>query len=196
MAQDIRELLKRDTKPGTSTMPDGHQARFIKKLDHQLPQKNKPYFLWLQIAAVLLLFMALGFGGYHFLKTPQPQNVPELVNTTPVANPENKSLGDVSPELKKVEEYYLASINFELSRVSYTAETKEILDGYLEQINELTLEYKRLSDELTASGPNELLVNALIDNLKFRLNLLYKLREHLNELQTAENTNTFHQQTT
>ena len=112
----------------------------------------------------------------------------EVVDTNKQDQPEavTKSLGDISPDLKKVEDYYLASINLELSKVKYTPETKELLDGYLKRLDELTKEYKRLTEELNTLGPNELLVNALIDNLKFRLNLLYKLRNHVSELQSAE----------
>jgi len=52
-------------------------------------------------------------------------------------------------------------------------------------LDELDREYKRLSIELTEAGPSELTVNALIDNLKFRLNLLYRLRNQLKQLNTS-----------
>ena len=47
-----------------------------------------------------------------------------------------------------------------------------MFDGYLSQLEELNKEYNVLSNELTTSGPTERTINALIDNLKFRLNLL------------------------
>jgi len=50
----------------------------------------------------------------------------------------------------------------------------------------LNKEYNRLSLELTESGPNELTVSALVDNLKLRLNLLYRLKNQLNQLNTSE----------
>lgn len=195
MAQDIRELLKKEKKLTTDTMPEGHESRFLDKLEKKLPEKNTTVFTWFKIAASVIIFFSLSVGGYYFLKTtPEEITIPTVADTTPVKNSENKSLGDLSPDLKKVEDYYLASINLELSRVKYTNETKEVFDGYLVRLNELTQEYERLSEELTTSGPNELLINALIDNLKFRLNLLYKLREHLNELQEAETENQFNNQ--
>lgn len=187
MAQDIRDLLKKERKIITDVMPDGHEARFLDKLENELPKKNTSFFTWLKIAASVVVFLSLSFGGYYFLKTiPQENENQTIADNTTVKNENNKSLGDLSPELKKVEDYYLASINLELSRVKYTNDTKEVFDGYLVRLNELTKEYERLSEELTNSGPNELLINALIDNLKFRLNLLYKLREHLNDLQGTE----------
>ena len=116
----------------------------------------------------------------------QPQvseNAQEIANTKIV---DTKSLGDISPGLKKVEDYYLASINSELSKMTYTPKTKELFDGYLIQLNELDKEYQKLSLELTESGPSELTVNALIDNLKLRLNLLYRLRSQLQEFNTSD----------
>jgi hypothetical protein len=129
-----------------------------------------------------VVIIGLSFGAFKYFNTEVPTNN-EVATKTVVT----KTLGDVSPGLKKVEDYYLASINLELSKIAYTPETKDVFDGYIEQLNVLNKEYKNLSVELTENGPNELTVNALIDNLKYRLNLLYRLREQLNEL-NASNT--------
>lgn len=177
MAQDIKKLLKQEV--GQKTMLENHEARFIKKLDTHFPKKKNSNFSWLSIAASVLLL--IGFIGYNSLNTEDPINVTE----TPVVT-DTKSLSDVSPTLKKVEEYYLASINLELSKLKYTPETKELFDGYLERLNDLNKEYDRLGIELTKSGPNEATINALIDNLKFRLNLLYRLKEQLKNLKISE----------
>lgn len=179
MARDIRGLFK-DDKVSNEKMPKNHQDRFLEKLDKAFPEKQKPKFNWLQIAASVVLLLGLSFGAYHYLGTEKPI---EVATTQPV---ETKTLGDVSPGLKKVEDYYLASINLELSKMEYTPENKDVIDGYLLQLDELNKEYQRLSAELTESGPSELTVNALIDNLKFRLNLLYRLRSQLSTLQTSE----------
>jgi hypothetical protein len=181
MAQDIRELFK-DEAVTHNKMPKNHQERFLKKLDEALPIENKSMYNWLKIAASVVVFLGLSFGGYQFFKS--DKQLPNTVATTTVV--ETKTLGDVSPGLKKVEDYYLASINLELSKIEYSPETKELFDGYLIQLEELDKEYKRLSVELTESGPSELTVNALIDNLKFRLNLLYRLRAQLIQLNTSK----------
>ncbi len=183
MARDIRELFK-DDQVNHITMPENHQIRFLEKLDKALPEKKKSKFYWLQIAASAVVFLSLSIGGYNYFQSKE-KPVEEVVATKTV---ETKTLGDISPGLKKVEDYYLASINLELSKVKYTPETKDVFDGYLLQLNELDKEYKRLSLELTESGPSELTVNALIDNLKLRLNLLYRLRAQLKELNTSETT--------
>ncbi|MEN3324586.1 hypothetical protein VP395_12665 [Mariniflexile soesokkakense] len=180
MAQDIKELFKKDIQTH-ETMPENHQERFLKRLEGALPMENEYKFGWLKVAASVVVFLGLGLGAFKVLKQeiPLPNNV--ATNTV-----ETKTLGDISPGLKKVEDYYLASINFELSKIEYTPETKEVFDGYVVELENLDKEYKRLSVELTQFGPRELTVNALIDNLKIRLNLLHRLRAQLKELSTSE----------
>ncbi len=104
MARDIRELFK-DDKVSNEKMPKNHQDRFLEKLEKALPEKRNSKFHWMQIAASAVLLLGLSFGAYHYF---QPEKPIEVATT--------KTLGDVSPGLKKVEDYYLASINLELSK--------------------------------------------------------------------------------
>ena len=178
MARDIRKLFEDDTA-NYEKMPIKHQERFLEKLDKAFPEKREFHFNWLQIAASMVVLLGISFGAYNYFQ-PKKSTQTETTNMA-----ETKTLGDVSPGLKKVEDYYLASINLELSKVKYTPETKDVFDGYLLQLNELDKEYKHLSLELTESGPGELTVNALIDNLKFRLHLMYRLKAQLKELNAS-----------
>ncbi|WP_298533559.1 hypothetical protein [uncultured Algibacter sp.] len=178
MAQDIRELFKND-KITDEKMPLEHEDRFLQKLEKALPEKRDYNLGWMKIAATIVVLLGLSFGAFKYFQSPVADAVDIQVANT--EKEETKTLGDISPALKKVEDYYLASINLELSKMSYTSETKDLFDGYLAQLNELDKEYQRLSQEMTASGPNELSVNALIDNLKLRLTLLYRLRGQLKE---------------
>lgn len=181
MAQDIRELLKKDFKKNQEKMPENHQDRFLKKLDFALPVKKKTTFNGLHIAASTIVLLGLCFGAFKYFELKNPMNNQVISKTMAT-----KTLGDISPGLKKVEDYYLATIHLELSKIKYTPETKDVFDGYLKQLDFLNKEYEKLSVELTENGPSELTVNALIDNLKYRLNLLYRLREQLNELNASK----------
>lgn len=184
MAQDIRKLFKEAQKIIHETMPSNHQERFLEKLDKALPVKRNSSFNGLKIAASIVLLLGLSYGGYKYFQPSMPISaVNDVATTKPI---ETKTLGDISPGLKKVEDYYLASINLELSKIKYTPETKDLFDGYIDQLDMLNKEYGKLSVELTENGPTELTVNALIDNLKYRLNLLYRLREQLKELNASD----------
>ncbi len=188
MAQDIRELFK-DDKITEGKMPNNHEERFLEKLDKALPEQKSrtSKFRYFQIAASVVVLFGLSFGAFKYFQSPVKITPTVVTTKEPV---ETKTLGDVSPGLKKVEDYYLASINLELSKAKYTPETKDVFDRYLLQLDELDKEYKRLSLELTESGPGELTINALIDNLKLRLNLMYRLRAQLKELNTS-NTDSY-----
>ncbi|HLV69927.1 MAG TPA: hypothetical protein VKY34_04410 [Xanthomarina sp.] len=189
MAQDIRELFQKEQKNETqANLPAGHEARFLKKLDAEFSKTSKTTWSWWYIAASIVVVLGVGFGTFKYFQ--EPENI--QVVDTPTDTDSNKgeiptrTLGDISPDLKKVEDYYLANINFELSKVTLTPENKDLIDGYLTQLETLNQEYKRISLELTHSGPNELTVNALITNLKFRLNLMYRLKEQLETLKTTD----------
>ena len=151
--------------------------RFLEKLGKELPTDKKlNRFSFLNIAASVVILIGLSFGAYNLL------NEPEIVNTDDESVATNvKTMGQFSPELKKVEDYYLASINLELSKVELTPENKDIVDGYVQRLKELNEEYDRLTIELNENGPNEETLDALIENLKFRLNLVMRLKEKLQE---------------
>ncbi len=182
MAQDIRALFK-NSEITPEKMPKNHQQRFIKKLNKALPKASHSKFKSMLIAASVVGLLGISFGVFKYFQ-PQPikSNLPSQVAVNKALK--TKTLGDISPGLKKIENYYIASINLELSKISYTAETKDLFDDYIEQLNELDKEYKRLLKDLTESGPNELTINALIDNLKLRLNLLHRLKAQLKKLGT------------
>lgn len=177
MEQDLRDLIKKDASDEQTKMSLHHEARFLEKLEKALPKNNRRYknYGFLNIAAGLVILIGLSFGAYQFFQETETNEPQTIVNN------EIKTLGDVSPDLKKVEDYYLASINLELSNVSLTPENKELFDGYIQRLQELDEEYTRLTIELTENGPNEDTLNALIDNLKFRLNFVMRLKDKLQE---------------
>jgi len=182
MAQDIRDLLKQDLKDEYKQMPKNHESRFLDKLNEALPEKEEPKFTWLNVAASVVILIGLSFGASKYFGS-SDGTIPNGTTQTVAAT---KSLGDVSPDLKKVEDYYLANINLELSKIELTPENKDMFDGYVQRLEDLKKEYNTLSIELTDNGPNEQTINALISNLKFRLNLLHRLKEQLKTLSSLE----------
>ena len=187
MTQDIKKLLKQEVIK--KDMPKGHELRFIEKLDANIPKNHSSIPSWRNIAASIILLLGVSYGSYNYFTETNSSN--DIENTSVVVT---KTLSDVSPNLKKVEEYYLASINLELSKMKYTSETKALFEDYLKRLDDLNKEYERLNIELTESGPNEFTINALIDNLKFRLNLLYRLKDQLKNLNISETNHSEKQQ--
>ena len=186
MQQDIRKLFEDHSKIEKGQMPEGHEARFMGKLENELPVKTSNSFFLLKIAAAVVVFLGLGYGIYTQMEPDTPAT--QVVEVEDKKN-QIQSLGDVSPDLKKVENYYLANINMELAKMTYTPENMDLIDGYLKRLSDLNKEYEALNKELAETGPNAETVDALINNLKLRLNLLQRLKDQLNELNTSKNEN-------
>lgn len=194
MAQDLRDLLK--NSEDKHTLPEGHQSRFEGRLVRAFPEGNgtdnptkksgNGFSFFLKIAAVLIV--AGGIVWFAFAKADTDQQ-PKIVDTETTKQPEEDrliQLSDLSPQFKKVEDFYLASINVEIARLKITDENKELIDAFLKQLADLDKEYARLNNEITESGISEEMINAMVDNLKLRLELLSKLKEKLNELKASK----------
>ena len=64
MAQDIRKLFENEPKVFNDKMPKGHEAKFLKKLEEELPVKsNKSIFSFLNIAASNVLLIGFSYGA-------------------------------------------------------------------------------------------------------------------------------------
>lgn len=187
MAQDLRELARKEKIEDKFPMKSGHKERFAKLLEKELPKNRKPAIFKWSIAASLLFLLGLGLFIY---KTNYFEGIE---NTTVVDKPDKTSeskgisLGDLSPDLKRVEDYYVVNINMELSKLDVSENNKALVDSYMKQLSGLDREYKLLNNELNSMGPNDQTITALIKNLQLRLQLLLKLKNKLNELKSSEN---------
>lgn len=186
MAQDIRELMK-GHRPDKSRLSEGHEARFEARLKEAFPPEKKSNgFFWLKIAASVVVVMTLGYFAFTYESGETID--PEIVEVQPQEDLQNNiTLGDLSPDLKKVEEFYTNGINLQLASLEVNDDNRELIDSYLSRLAELDAEYKRLNDELNEVGPSEATITALIDNLQLRLELLFKLKNKLNELKDLNN---------
>ncbi|MEQ5789533.1 hypothetical protein J4E06_00620 [Muricauda sp. NFXS6] len=192
MARDLRELFEKEREQKRFKMKDGHEDRFFSKLEKELPNdppKKKVISLWMQIAASIVV--AVGLSFYYFSSNEGPVGTDEKVTVVERNNPgggvQGISLGDLSPDLKKIETYYTTNINLQLSELADDPGNKELVDSYMDRLAELNKEYQRLNEELNELGPNDQTINALINNLQLRLQLLQKLKTKLNQLKSSKN---------
>ncbi|AYN68686.1 hypothetical protein D1013_15520 [Euzebyella marina] len=188
MPQDIRELIKRIDDSHEPKLSEGHERRFLRKLEKELPAGKRSVPLKFIIAASITVLICL--SGYLWLGQQDiegSQN--EVVDSSAEEQNAKKTvkLGDLSPDLKKIESYYTASINYELSKLDVSETNKDIVDDYLKQLNELNQEYLTLSEEMNAYGPNDQIIGAMVKNLQLRLQLLQNLKKELKHLKNQEN---------
>ena len=196
MAQDLRKLFEEERRSEQFLMEDGHEARFLERLEENLPEKmeGRSTFFFVRIAAAVIVLMAttIFFVFQNSSEVGMPSTLPEV--TTANVNPSDSaiSLGDLSPDLQKIEAYYVSNINFELSQLDVSEAYKDMVDGFMQQLADLDKEYRLLNDELNDLGPNDETIAALIQNLQLRLQLLQKLKGKINQLKSSKNEQETH----
>ncbi len=116
MARDLRKLFKEEQKEEQFVMSEGHDKRFMDLLKKELPQQKKASFFILKIAASILVLASI--GTIFFMNREDVGIKTTVVDKNPgIETKSGISLGDLSPDLKKVENYYVANINLELSKL-------------------------------------------------------------------------------
>ncbi|MGB7786604.1 MAG: hypothetical protein WBL27_10925 [Salinimicrobium sp.] len=198
MAQDIRKMFEEDRSLTSEKMEKGHQFRFEERLEKAFPQKkqkkSRNSFLFLKIAAVLVVAFGVAFAffgpkndifeGEQVVENPAKE---EPVQKEEVPVTKEYQLSDESPEFKKIENFYLASLNIELAKLEVNDENRALVDSFMSQLAELDQEYKRLNTEIKENGINENSVEAMISNLQLRLELLFKLKNKIKDINQSQN---------
>ncbi|MBM1106460.1 hypothetical protein JQC67_09950 [Aurantibacter crassamenti] len=186
MSKDLREIFKNDHSETTDKMRSGHEKRFLERLENELPIAKKATFLLWKVAASIVILVGTTF---FFINKNEANSVDTKVveKGDPIKKDGVYSLGDLSPDLKQVENYYVSTINLEISKLELTEDNKDLIDSYLNQLEVLNVDYEKLNIELNEIGPNDQTINALIENLQLRLQLLKRLKIKLNELKSSKN---------
>lgn len=139
-------------------------------------RKPQPKRRWLsdskawQAAAVVLLLTTswLAFDKFY--------------GTTPTSEAENSALS----EFREVEEYYMSLVADKRKALEeQAADDPEYKKEFLRELDELDVQYQRLRDNLKF-GNQEEVVNAMIMNLRLRLDILNRQIEILEELNKKE----------
>lgn len=165
-------------------MSQGHEERFKKRLNEELEETSKKDFsiIYKMVAvAIIAILSTVLVINQTFMNSENP--------TQQVIQESTIGLGDVSPDLKTVEEYYLTSIKLELATLETTEEHEMMVNSYLDELKTINKAYIELERDLNEIGVTEDIINAMIDNLQLRLELLQDLKEKLNNLNKKQNEN-------
>lgn len=165
-------------------MSVGHEAKFKERLQAEFEyEETSTKMIYLKLAAVAIVAVI----STVLILTNLNLSIAE--NTIPSANSTQISLGDVSPELKTIEDYYTASIKLELATIDISPEHELLVNSYIEELAVINRAYDDLEHDLNEFGVTEEVINAMIENLQLRLELLQDLKEKLNNLKQDKNEN-------
>lgn len=177
MNVDIRDKIKKEKM--MRELPANHREIFKKRLQEEVQENSQNKFQFLKIAASILIIMSIGIIGYKFDFSGDSQ---EIVQSEKEPEKKINSMADISPDLKKVEDYYLTHINYQIAKIKITDENRAFLDAYFTELGKLQDTYNRSISELNSDEISEETIDLLIENLQMRLKLIYQLKARLKKI--------------
>jgi len=157
MKDEIDKFFDQHRKDfGYTRPPEGHEERFLKKLNRQKTQSKKPKKLWLPMAWAASMLLAIVMGGllYSYLFSSAPEG---FVKTTEhfetLVEAERKEL--VSIHRGDVDQWF--------------TDVEKQLDQLQENQNRLQKDYRR-------SGRDPRILQAIIQNYQMQIELLNDIK--------------------
>jgi uncharacterized protein YeeX (DUF496 family) len=154
----------------------GHEKRFVTKLSNQnrkvitlLKPKTNFWIPILSIAASVVVLVAVFIS----------------INTSN----EPHDLASISPEMAKTQNFFTNVISVELEKLNneLTPEFQDLVVDALFQIELLEQHYIKLKNDLTASGNDKRVINAMISNFQDRIDILNNVLNQIEELKSSKN---------
>lgn len=165
MKQDIRDLFKEDDA-SEHALPKHHRQEFYDKLKATRPQRqsklNTSYLF--KVAVLILVFLA--FTIVMFNQSDTLDN--DLVEEAPIET-----------QIEVIERQYLANIDKEWQSFLSITDDEKLVKRYREKLEDLNKDYKVLSKQFKANSDNITIIEALVENLQIRLQLLKDIQEHI-----------------
>jgi hypothetical protein len=175
--KNIEEIIRENRNAFEHKEPiDGHLDRFSWKLEKRLHSNATkrsivPYLLRAAVVTILVTLSSL-WTWDHFIRPDKS----------------TMALGDVSPQYKEVENYYVHQVNLmegELQTVDFgtNPEQKELLQKELKSMDST---YIQLQKELKANPNDDRIINAMIEHYQTKVEVLSYI---LNQLKAIRNEN-------
>lgn len=151
---------------------NGHFNRFEKKIQSSKKDKKRHVmYKSIAIAASFLLLISIAFQI--------------------TARPQKMTLSDVSPQMKKTENYFTGIIQKELKTIYLQKDknTQKLIKDTQKQLEKLNIEYQKLSINLSKNGYNKRIINAMIYNYQQRISILKDILLKIETIKNLKNNN-------
>lgn len=164
MKQDIRKVLK-NIDVSKHKLPDGHREDFYAKLKISKPRnKNVTDYTYVyKVAAIVLVLLT---AGYFF------------INGDAAAKNEKAFV----KQIEAIEKDYMVSIDKEWKSFLLLAKDENLVSRYKKRLEDLDADYKEISKQYVDDSNDVFMIEALVENLQTRLNLLKDIQKHINLL--------------
>ncbi|WP_299334319.1 hypothetical protein [uncultured Psychroserpens sp.] len=168
MKQDIRDFFKDEDASG-KRLPDSHRQEFYEKLKASRPRRESKLSTnyMFKVAAIVILFVALAFTIFKTTENVTNQVVEEA---------------PIETQIELIEQQYLANIDKEWQSFISIANDDKLVKRYRAKLDDLDKDYKDISKQFKADNNNIMVIEALVENLQTRLQLLKDIQEHIKSL--------------
>ena len=175
--KNIEEIIRNNKDFFEEAEPStGHLERFNRKLERRfqintIKRSIVPYLLRAAVVTLLVTLSSL-WTWDHFIRTGSSR----------------MTLGQVSPQYKEVENYYVHQVNMMESEIvnvdlKNNPEQKNML---LKEMKNMDSTYVSLQKELKANPNDERIINAMIEHYQTKLEVMTYI---VNQLKTIRNDN-------
>lgn len=164
---------------------EGHFERFSRKLEIRCGEKVirrsiVPYLLKAAVVTLLVTLSSL-WTWDHFLRSDRNR----------------MALGDISPEYREVENYYVHQVNLMENEIvnfdlKSRPEQKEILK---KEIRSMDSVYVQLQKELKANPDDERIINAMIEHYQTKVDVMNYILDQLRSIRNDNQNKTDNGQT-
>lgn len=171
MKRDIRNLFKQEDQ--LKELPKNHRKEFLEKLKEQQPKKSNPHY-FIRIVAILIIGISVGV-------------------TILYQKPKNQDKLPIVAQVEAIETSYLKEINNEWKNFLLIAKDEHLIERFRKKLAELNKDYQELSAQFKNDSNNILVVEALLENLQNRLQILKDIQSHiklLNQKKSEQYENT------
>ena len=169
MERDIRDLFK-ENKDINIEMPPKHRTEFLQKLAHQ-NKKQKSFIRNNIYKIVSTVAIILACTVYYFISTFKVEKT------------------SLQIQIAEIEKEYLISIDNEWESFLAVAEDSVLVNKYKVKMLDSDKDYQKITNQLHKTPNNIYVLEALINNLQRRLELIKNIKEHIKELNQKNTSN-------
>lgn len=168
MKKEDKDFLGINDQWDFQELPEGHEMRFLSKLDAKKSRSRVNFYKLIGIAAVFVV-------GFLLFQT---WNNPDVVLNQP-----KDLLSEQSMETTQYFEYLIAS---ELEKLNEHNDSlsQEVISEALIELEKLEADYKKIELELKKNGETKQLIHAMIMNFQTRISFLENV---LNQIELIKN---------
>jgi hypothetical protein len=179
--KNIEDIIRNNKEFFDEAEPsEGHLEKFSRKLDIRFGEKTitrsiVPYLLKAAVVTLLVTLSSL-WTWDHFIR-------PDRNRMT---------LGDVSPQYKEVENYYVHQVNLmesELVNIDLknNSEQKQMLVSEMKSMDSV---YVQLQKELKSNPNDERIINAMIEHYQTKVEVMSYIVSQLKAIRNENHNNT------